>query len=433
MTTWPSVPFGDLYAVPSRNGVYKPAQLHGSGTQLINMGELFAYDFLSDQASDRVELTSSEQESAAALDGDLLFGRRSVVEAGAGKCSLVVEPTEPLTYESSIIRVRLNRERANPRFYFYYFKSPPGRGRIRAIVTGTSVKGIRGSELARVSVARPARDIQDRIADILSNYDDLIENNRRRIGLLEKAAQMIYREWFVRLRFPGHEEVKTVDGLPEGWERKRLRDVATVNQASLKSGYQGEIEYIDISSVEPGRITETTMYDFRQAPSRARRIVRHGDIIWSCVRPNRKAHAVIWNPVPNLVASTGFAVITPKTVSTSYLYLASKTEEFVGHLVNRAKGVAYPAVVAADFEEMPLMVPSGDVVDQFDLLIQPILHQSHILDSQNRKLQQARDILLPRLMSGEIEVQEAASPDHAAELATAQPYSDERESAIIGT
>ena len=101
--------------------------------------------------------------------------------------------------------------------------------------------------------------------------------------------------------------------------------------------YQGEIEYIDISAVSPGIINETTFYSFADAPARARRIVQHGDIIWSCVRPIRRSHAIIWGPPENLIASTGFAVLTPVDLPTSFLYQAVTKNEFVGYLANNAK------------------------------------------------------------------------------------------------
>jgi len=105
-----------------------------------------------------------------------------------------------------------------------------------------------------------------------------------------------------------------------------------------------------IASVVPGHITESATVAFQGAPSRARRIVQHGDIIWSCVRPNRRSHAVIWKPSDNLIVSTGFAVITPTGAPSTFLYFATTTKAFVGCLENPARGAAYPAVVASDFE-----------------------------------------------------------------------------------
>lgn len=288
----------------------------------------------------------------------------------------------------------------SPKFVYYKLQTM----HLENFNGGASVPTLNRNALDTLPVSIPDHDTQHRIADILSTYDDLIENNRRRIALLEQAARLLYREWFVHLRFPSHEHFKIIDGVPDGWEKKRLDKVAIVNRASLGKGYQGEIEYIDISSVTPGSIDETTIYRFEDAPSRARRIVQHGDIIWSCVRPNRKSHAVIWRPPENLIASTGFAVITPTELPTSYLYHTLITDEYVGYLVNNARGVAYPAVTATVFEKSMILVPAHHLLRQFDEFVEPNLEQAHILRYKLRRLAQARDLFLPRLMNGEIAV-----------------------------
>jgi type I restriction enzyme S subunit len=234
--------------------------------------------------------------------------------------------------------------------------------------------------------------------------DDLIDNNNGRIALLEEAVQRLYREWFVHLRFPGHEQTRIIDGVPEGWQKDKLNDVAVVNRHTLPSSYDGVIEYVDIASVVPGRITKTTSYHFKDAPGRAKRVVQHGDLIWSCVRPNRKSYAVIWNPNDNLIVSTGFAVITPVDVPSTFLYFATTTPEFVGYLENRAKGAAYPAVTASDFEQALLPHPSRHLLDAFNKIAEPVFAQIHNLGLQNTRLAEARDALLPRLMNGSLAV-----------------------------
>ena len=272
--------------------------------------------------------------------------------------------------------------------------------------TGSTVKGIRLETLKGIKINLPPLPTQRKIASILSAYDDLIENNLKRIKLLEEKAQLTYEEWFVRMKFPGHETtpINKVTGLPEGWKKMSLHDVAEVNAKSLKKGFDGEIDYIDIASVSPGTIESTTRYENSYAPGRAKRIVSHGDIIWSCVRPNRKSHAVIWNPKENLIASTGFCVITPKRLPTSYLLQFVTTNDYVGYLNNRAGGAAYPAVKAIDFKESTIVVPSENLITDFDAVFKNSLEVSWNLQNQNKLLKEARDILLPRLMTGMINV-----------------------------
>ncbi len=213
---WPEVSFGSLYAVPSRNGVYKTEEFHGRGCRVVNMGEMFGYDFISDQEMSLVQLSAAELTASALQDGDLLFGRRSIVEAGAGKCSLVVSPQSTLTFESSIIRSRLRTEAATPLFYYYFFQSPPGRRRVRGIVSGTNVKGIRGSELRGLTVPLPSQSEQKAIAAALSDVDALLGALDRLIAKKRDFKQAAMQQLLTgQTRLPG---------FSGKWETKRLGD-----------------------------------------------------------------------------------------------------------------------------------------------------------------------------------------------------------------
>ena len=183
---WAETSFEKLYAIPSKNGLNRPAKVRGSGHKMINMSEVFANDRIGRIDMELVPMNTQELTSMLVEPGDLLFARQSLILAGAGKCALVTEITEPTTFESHIIRVRLRKEVADPVFYHYYFKSPVCR--IRSIVTQGVQAGIRGNDLKKLRVHVPPISEQRCIASILSAYDDLIENNRRRIALLEAAA-----------------------------------------------------------------------------------------------------------------------------------------------------------------------------------------------------------------------------------------------------
>ena len=305
-------------------------------------------------------------------------------------------------FPDSVIGFNADESKCDVRFIKYQFDIL--QQRYKQFSQGAAQDNLSLEKLLTVPLLIPPLLIQYKIASILSAYDDLIENNLRRIALLEETARLLYQEWFVRFQFPGYEHTKMVDGVPEGWDRKNLSQVAMVNEENLDKSFNGELEYIDISSVKPGFIGNTNIYEFSNAPSRARRIVKHGDVIWSCVRPNRCSHAIIWNPSPNLIASTGFAVLSPKNVPTSYLYNTVTTEEFVGYLTKRARGAAYPAVVAKDFEDAEIFIPESRILSTYDQYAKPTIEEIQNLMQQNQKLKQARDLLLPKLMSGEVMV-----------------------------
>lgn len=246
---------------------------------------------------------------------------------------------------------------------------------------------------------------QKRIAEVLDAFDSAVEVNQRRITLLEGVARRIYREWFVHLHFPGHESVSLKSGVPEGWNTQKLSSVANVNDRTIGAKNRPDsIRYIDISSVTPGTIGEVSSYNFVDAPGRARRLVKHGDLIWSCVRPNRRSYALIWEPDEKLVVSTGFAVLSALSVPFSYLYFSATTDDFVSHLEQNATGATYPAVTAKTFEEAEIVVPDPDLLESFDALVLPMLKQMETLKLQNVSLTCARDLLLPKLMSGQVDV-----------------------------
>ena len=208
-----------------------------------------------------------------------------------------------------------------------------------SIAYGAAIQNINTDIVRNTEIQLPDIKTQQSISAVAKNYDDLIGNNQRRIALLEESARLLYREWFVNLRYPGGQQ--KFGSVPAGWEVRPMTEMAIVNRASLSSKDKPEaIQYIDIASVETGVVTSTTKMQYADAPGRARRLVQHGDIIWSCVRPNRRSYAMIWNPDDDVVVSTGFAVLTAKTVPFTYLYLACTSDEFVAYLTNRATGAA---------------------------------------------------------------------------------------------
>ncbi|PKO87581.1 MAG: restriction endonuclease subunit S [Betaproteobacteria bacterium HGW-Betaproteobacteria-10] len=343
-------------------------------------------------------------EAYVLAEGELIV---AMTEQGAGllgSAALVPKANYYLHNQRLGLVDQIDASVLDRRFLYLLFNSRSVRAQISGSASGTKVRHTAPERIYRVRAWVPDINIQRSISEHVLAYDDLIENNRRRMALLEESARLLYREWFVRLRFPGHEHTPIVDGVPQGWQRKTLGEVAHINQRNIGSAFDGEIEYIDIASVTQNSVNETTKYDFRDAPGRARRVVRHGDIIWSCVRPNRRSHAVIWQPAENLIVSTGFVVMSQKSLPTSFLYQAVTTDLFVGYLENHAKGAAYPAVVSGDFERATILVPPSALLTSFDDFAKPLLDQAQNLQLQNQKLRAARDLLLPRLMSGELAV-----------------------------
>jgi len=307
-------------------------------------------------------------------------------------------------FPDSVIGFIPDKSKADARFIKYLFDALLQK-RYQRFTQGAAQDNLSQAKLLSLKFPVPDLTTQQMIADRLSAYDDLIENNRRRIQLLEQAARLLYKEWFVHLRFPGYEHVKIKDGVPEGWERKPLGEIAATNLESYKKGeLPDEINYIDISSVKHGRIIKKKHFFSENAPGRARRKANVGDVIWSNVRPNLRAYALIIDPEENDVFSTGFTVLSPVAVPFSFLYLFVTTDEFIGHLVNHATGASYPAVRPDDFERANVLLPNRRLLELFHEKSEPMLGLIATLEKKNKLLAKARDLLLPRLMNGEIAV-----------------------------
>jgi type I restriction enzyme S subunit len=299
-------------------------------------------------------------------------------------------------------------------YSFLYYSIRPRKQELLSLgaTTGVRTPILNKSAFCNLKVTLPPLPTQRRVASILGAYDDLIEVNRQRIAVLEEMARRLFDEWFVHFRFPGHEDhgmIETEHGrLPEGWTVQRLDAIAEINARTLRPGAAPErIKYIDIASVSLGHVEQFLDLPFIDAPGRARRLVRDGSIIWSTVRPNRRSFAVLLRPPSDLVVSTGFAVLDAVKLPFSYLYMAVTTDLFVGYLTGRATGSAYPAVTGATFGNATIIVPPKALGEQFGEFTEPKLRLIEGLRTANTKLAASRDLLLPRLISGELSVAEA--------------------------
>lgn len=346
--------------------------------------------------------------------GDIVFGRKGAVER-----HVYIKSGQDRWFQGSdCLRLRVHSEKSVLSKYlsFTFLTHEHQSWMMQQCSHGATMASLNQDIIKRIPVRLPPIDQQRVIVDVLSAYDDLIDNNSRRIEILEEMARRFYEEWFVHFRFHGHEGVSFKESelgrIPEGWKVQELADVAQVNPEAIKpKSAPDEIHYIDIASVSPGQIEKAETMQFSNAPGRARRIVRSGDVLWSCVRPNRRSCAMIIKPRKDTVASTGFAVLRAKSISDHYLYQYVRADKFVSYLVNRATGAAYPAVKAADFKEAKIIVPESALLSAFDEAVAPMRSLIHRLERKNANLRTQRDLLLPKLVSGEIDVADIPMPD----------------------
>lgn len=292
-----------------------------------------------------------------------------------------------------------------PGYIYFLMRTHPYQRFIANTSTGSTVHHTSPSKIYDYRFYAPSYEEQREIAERMFAYEKIIKNNQRQIKLLEEAAQRLYKEWFVDLRFPGHENTKITDGVPEGWRMAVLSEIASVNKESISKQYPYDyVDYIDIGAVSKGQINSVTRLSTKDAPGRAKRIAFDGDVLWGMVRPNLKSYALVFHPKETSVFSTGFAILHAEKVPFSFLYCHVTQDEFVSYLINCTNGAAYPAVKPSHFENAVLLVPTDMVLSKFHSLVGQMFRQAAILEQKNQQAIEARDRLLPKLMSGEIEV-----------------------------
>lgn len=383
MSEWQKVAFDELFLVPTRNGIYKSAEFHGRGTKIVNMGELFANDRIGEQSMERIELTEKEKQIALLQEGDLLFARRSLVESGAGKAAIVMGLSEETTFESSVIRVRLDPAKCNPLFYLYWLRSYNGRSAILPLVTGVNVKGIRGSDLAKIMVDYPEIEIQNRISVVLSAYDDLIKNNQSQIELLEETARRLYKEWFVDLRYPGYENVAKVNGVPEGWDKKKVTDLLQIKYGK------------DHKALEDGSIP---VYGSGGIMRKVKPILYSGE---SVLIPRKGSlNNILYVDGDFWTIDTMFYSVPLMNNIAKYTYLFLSRLDMYSFNI----GAAVPSMTINILDGIDILLPDKDTLLKFESCISVLFERIKLLRKQIEVASESRDRLLPKLMSGEITV-----------------------------
>jgi len=382
---------------------------------MVNMGELFAYDRIQGQEMELVPMNEKEIERFAIQPFDLLFARSSLKIEGTGKCSIVLAVPETTTFESHLIRVRLDRRLANPTFYYYYFSSWQGKANVQSIVMQVSAAGIRASELGLLSVPTPPLPTQHKIASILSAYDDLIENNTRRIAILEEMAQSIYREWFVHFRFSGHENVKLVDSplgmIPEGWECSQVSEVfETFGGGTPSKKVEEYWDDGDITWFAPSDLTKSgNMYSSSSGTCITESGLKKSSAklfpAYSVMLTSRATIGVLSISTIPACTNQGFITCIPNE-RVSALQLFFWLREQTAKILNFATGATFKEITKGNFRKFSYLVPPPDVSEQFNELAAPIGRNIETLIRKQDNLRTTRDLLLPKLISGKLDVED---------------------------
>lgn len=281
-----------------------------------------------------------------------------------------------------------------PDFLAYLLQTPHYQAQMDADADGSTIKHIYITRVDKMLIPLPPIAEQRAVVAVLGVLDDKIAVNERILAAVDQLARSLLDEALGRT----------------GSSATKLGKIAQVNARKVNPVPDGYLRYIDISSVSLGNVAWPERIRWSLAPGRARRGVVVGDTIWSTVRPGRRSYALILDSDPEIVVSTGFAVLTPVHVGYAFLYEVTKRDDFVQYLESVAEGSAYPAVRAERFEQAIIPLPSRSPLDRFEAIASKLRQRANAAHRESRRLAELRNTLLPLLMSGEIRVREAEEP-----------------------
>lgn len=350
-----------------------------------------------------------------AYPGDVLFTQRGTL----GQVGVIPpEPSFPrYVILQSQMKLTVALDKADPRFVYYFFRHPDTAQKIKNHGLTSGVPHINLGILKAFELPLPPLEKQRHIVSTLSGYDDLIENNRRRMALLEESARLLYREWFVHLHFPGHEHTRIVDGVREGWERRTLESVC-VNGDGIQTGpFGSQLHQSDYSDNGLPLVMPKDLVGFRISTASIARIPhdladklgRHrmapGDTVYGR-RGDIGRRAYIGRRQSGWFCGTGCLRLRPDQafINPVYLFDTLADPETAGVIVNRAKGSTMPNLSASALKTVPVLLAPRKLQDRYAEQIQDRREMVEILEGQSQRLRTARDLLRPRLMSGEIAI-----------------------------
>lgn len=339
---------------------------------------------------------------------DIIFAR----EAPAGNAAIICEGQEVCLGQRTVL-IRPNRERVCAQYLVYYLLAPEQQYNLLGTANGATVAHVNIPIIRSLPVKLPDIEKQRRIADYITAYDDLIENNQKQIKLLEEAAQRLYKEWFVDLHFPGYEDVKIVDGVPEGWRLKSLSDVFDYirgkSYTSKELVDKDGVLMVNLKNIKAfGGYNRNAEKRFSGKFKNEQKLFP-GDIIMGVTDMTQErrlvGHVAI---VPDLGETMTFSMdlikLIPKIVTRGFLYSTMKFGGYSKKISPLANGVNVLHLKPDAMMDMKILIPSCDILKQYEALFEPYRQEIELLQKQCDIAVETRDRLLPKLMNGEIEV-----------------------------
>lgn len=328
-----------------------------------------------------------------------------IVGANVGDVGSVPEHLDGANLTENAVKL-VNFREMDQDFVKYFLLTTPVQQEMKYIASGAAQPKLGIYKIKELLIPFPSLIIQRRIASILSTYDDLIENNTRRIALLEESTRQLYREWFVHLRFPGHESVRVVDGVPEMWEKGAFTNFIDVLSGGTPSTIKKEYWVGDIPWFTPQDLsgnfyaldTERKITELGLSKCNSKLYPRNTVFITARGTVGKCTLA----SVPMAMSQTNYALFGKGHLNQFFVFLL--TLSMVDELKQQATGAVFDTIIVDTFRRMQIIVPTKDILDAFVTVCEPSFLLIENLQKSNKKLAEARDLLLPRLMNGEIAV-----------------------------
>ena len=393
MSEWKKVKLGELYEV--HNGLSKGRQFFGSGYPFLTFSTVFNNYFLPKELDSLVQSSEKEREACSIRKGDVFITRTSETMDELGMSSVALRDYPNATYNGFTKRLRPITDNVIPEYIGYYLRSPKFRGKFMAFSTMTTRASLANADLLGMEVELPNKEEQHRIATILSRYDSLIENYQKQIKLLEEAAQRLYKEWFVDLHFPGHETTKIIDGVPEGWEKKKVGDVVVYYDKQRKP--LSSMQRMNMEKIYPyyGAATLMDYVDSYLFDGIYLLLGEDGTVI---TPDNFPVLQYVWGKF--WVNNHAHVLRGKDGISTEFLYSMFK-EMPIADVVT---GAAQPKISQGRLSDKKILMPSLRLRQEWSGIAKHYFGRIRVINEQIRLLTEARDRLLPKLMSGEIEI-----------------------------
>lgn len=418
MSHWVETTIGELCDASGGSVKTGPfgSQLHQSDYQEFGIPFVMPADIINGKISERRVARVSEAHANRLKVhqlriGDIIYGRRGDI----GRQALIQPYQQGWLCGSGSMRLRLPASEVLPEYLHLYLSLREVVGWIEGQAIGATMPNLNSQILRRVPIKYPSsKDLQHKVVAVLAAYDDLIENNKRRIAILEKMAEEIYREWFVRLRFPGHETTKFEKGVPADWTIKTIGEICL----KITDGSHGSPKEMDDGKFMAS-VKDMTPYGFSKDTMKRITDKDFASLVRSDCKPlpndvliakdgSYLKHVFVWNHDFEVVILSSIAILRPNLdeILPYYLAMILKQDSTKTMMSGYVSGSALPRIILDDFKKVKLMLPPIDVIETFESVVQPFFDLIGMLIKQNELLVTTRDRLLPRLISGKLPVED---------------------------